>query len=157
MLSLLGAGSVFVVCLLVLTWNGPSVVSWAVFMFGTLALAVVVFDYPIASTFGPDAVVRRAMFRRHRIEWDRVDQLTRSRPSIIGGFRGLRPGGLVAKIGRRRYLLVDQCESLAEFEELSAVLHELHGALAIDEMIVPPAATDPTWTYRRSRWGQGSG
>lgn len=132
-------------------------VAVAVLLIGVLFTTTVLFDYPVASTFHRDLVERRAPLRRHRIRWDRVDQLTRARPGVSGGFRTLTPGGLTAKVGRRRYLLVDQCESLSEFDQLQALLDGRIEALAIDELIVPPDDVDPTWTYRRRRWARRVG
>jgi len=68
------------------------------------------------------------------------------------GLRNLKPGGLTAKVGRRRYLLVDQCEAIAEFDQLGDVLAARYVELGVDEMIPPHAETEPTWTYRRRHW-----
>ncbi|MFK8024621.1 MAG: hypothetical protein AB8G26_11730 [Ilumatobacter sp.] len=68
--------------------------------------------------------------------------------------RNLAPGGLVAKVGRRRYLLVDQCESLDEYKRLEALLGEQARSILFEDLIVPSEDVDPTWTYRRSRWAQ---
>jgi len=114
-------------------------------------LLTVLFDYPIASRFTPEFVERRAVLRRHKIPWEGVDQLTRSRPGLVG-LRNLKPGGLAAKVGRRRYLLVDQCEAIAEFDQLGDVLAARYVELGVDEMIPPHAETEPTWTYRRRCW-----
>lgn len=151
-LSMVGALAVFLVGSIAVGANGFTPIPTVILVLGTVMVCAVVFDYPVASTFGRDDVVRRAMLRTHRIRWDRVDQLTRARPSLTSGLRQLKPGGLTAKVGRRRYLLVDQCESEAEFDELSELLDARFVELAIDEMIVPPAGIDPTWTYRRKRW-----
>ncbi|NND75605.1 MAG: hypothetical protein HKN44_11430 [Ilumatobacter sp.] len=153
-MSTVGALAVLLIGALAVSGNGFVVLPTLILALGTLMVCAVVFDYPVASTFTPDAVVRRAMLRSHRIEWDRVDQLTRARPSLTSGLRQLKPGGLTAKVGRRRYLLVDQCESMSEFDELSEILEGRFVELAIDEMIVPPDSTDPTWTYRRKHWAR---
>lgn len=152
--SLFGAVAVLAVGIGVTIANDGAPLAIAVLALGVLLTATVLFDYPVASTFRADGVVRRAVLRRHRIEWERVDQLTRTRPGITGGFRTLTAGGLTAKIGRRRYLLVDQCESTDEFDRLSAVLDARVLDLALDEMIVPKEGTDPTWTYRRTKWAR---
>lgn len=153
-LSLVGALAVLLVGALAVSGNGFVVLPTLILAIGTLMVCAVVFDYPVASTFTPDGVHRRAMLRTHHIAWERVDQLTRARPSLTSGLRHLKPGGLTAKVGRRRYLLVDQCESVSEFDELSEVLDDRFAELAMDEMIVPPESTDPTWTYRRKRWSR---
>jgi hypothetical protein len=66
--------------------------------------------------------------------------------------RNLKPGGLAAKVGRRRYLLVDQSESIAEFDQHGNVLAARYVGLGVDEMIAPQVETEPTWTYRRACW-----
>lgn len=150
-LSAVGAGFVLLVGVGLLFGRGPGVMSVALTVVGVVSVAVVLFDYPVASRLTPGYVERRALLRRHRLDWDRVDQLTRTRPSL-SGIRSLRPGGLVAKVGRRKYLLVDQCESLAELDRVQAVLGDRCEALGVDDLVLPHAETDPTWTYRRSRW-----
>jgi hypothetical protein len=84
--------------------------------------------------------------------WILSVQITRTRPVIAGALKGLTPGGMAVKVGRRRYLLVDQCEALREFQELVELLDDRSVTLGIDEMVQPPEAIDPTWTYRRKRW-----
>ena len=138
-----GAGTTFV--------GGGGAVSIGIFVLGVALVASGLFDYPIASTFRSDGVERRALLRRHLLPWDRVDQLTRARPAL-SGLRNLTPGAITAKVGRRRYLLVDQCESMSEFDRLGEVLADRYESLALDEMLPPPTDTEPTWTYRRSRW-----
>lgn len=150
-LSLVGALLVFVFGLSLTLTSGGEAIPIAVLLLGTLFLATMLFDYPVASTFTADSVCRRALLRHHTIHWDKVDQLTRSRPGL-SGMRSLTPGGLAAKVGRRRYLLVDQSESLGEFEALGEVLKARYVTLGVDEMIPPHVEVDPTWTYRRRRW-----
>lgn len=123
---------------------------------GVLLAAVVVLDLPVASEFDAQGVTRRALLRNHRLAWAEIDQLTRARPSVAR-IRRLKPGGLVAKVGRRRYLLVDQCESIAEFDALQRVLGDTVEALRFGDLVIPPADADPTWTYRRKRWADQSG
>jgi hypothetical protein len=151
-LSLLGALTVFLIGAFSVASVGGGVVPIGLLILGTSFLMAFLFDYPIAATITADAVQRRALLRRHTIVWGRVDQLTRARPAVTMGFRQLTPGGLTAKVGRRRYLLVDQCESMAEFEVLGEVLKDRYAGLGVDEMIIPPETIDPTWTYRRRRW-----
>jgi hypothetical protein len=130
---------------------GGSTGSWIFFSVGIGLVVGVFLDYPVAARFDRDGVTRRALLRRHRIEWERVGQLTRARPGIAAAARNLNPGGLTAKVGRRRYLLVDQCESRPEFEALMRVFAG-RDDLGLDDLIVPPDGVDPTWTYRRARW-----
>jgi hypothetical protein len=150
-LSAVGAVLVFVFGVGVTITSGGAGVPIAVLCFGVVFLASVLFDYPVSSRFTTEGVQRRAMLRRHTIDWDRVAQLTRSRPAL-SGLRNLTPGGMAAKVGRRRYLLVDQCEALSEFEALVELLEHRYVELGVDEMVIPPVDVDPTWTYRRKHW-----
>jgi hypothetical protein len=150
-LGAFGAVIMFVFGLGLTLSSGGAGVPVALLFLGVLFLGSVIFDYPVASRFTVEGVERRAPLRRHKISWDRVDQLTRARPGIAG-IRKLAPGGLVVKVGRRRYLLVDQCESISEFDALGALLDERREALGLDELVFPQTETDPTWTYRRKRW-----
>lgn len=150
--SFAGATLLAVIGLSVLASNGLTVVSGLLTFVGVGVLFGVAFDYPIASTFDGDGVVRRALLRRHRMRWDEVRQLTRARPGVVAGMRGLVPGGLVALVGRRRYLLVDQTESGAEYDQLEELLGDLAEALSIDTLRRPPDTVNPTWVYRRAHW-----
>ena len=150
-LSAVGAACVFVFGLGITLSSGGATVAVGVLVLGSVLLATVLFDYPVSSRFTSEYVERRAILRRQTIAWDRVDQLTRARPGIAG-LRSLTPGGLTAKVGRRRYLLVDQCEAMSEFDALGEVLVDRYVELGVDEMIPPRTETDPTWTYRRRRW-----
>lgn len=154
-MSSIGALLVFGFGLATTISTGGKTVPVIMLVLGSVFLVSVLFDYPVSSTFTVDGVERRPLLRRHRIAWDRVDQLTRARPSIAGMFKGLTPGGMSAKIGRRRYLLVDQCESWAEFDAVRELLDDRYETLGIDEMVQPTIETDPTWTYRRRRWMPG--
>jgi hypothetical protein len=151
-LSLFGSGSVFVAGVASLVLTSGAIGSWLLCFFGTALLGVVLFDFPLACAFDGEGVTRRSILRRQRVGWDRVDQITRARPTVIALKKSLTPGGLTAKVGRRRYLLVDQCESLDEFDRLVDVLDELGDALGVEELIPPPVGVDPTWTYRRAKW-----
>lgn len=145
--------------LLVLTagiWSvssgGVNVISVAILLMGLSLVAVVLFDYPIASTFSADGVVRRMMLRHQRMSWDRIEQLSRTRPKLLSNFRKLAPGGLVAVIGKRRYLLVDHCESRDEYKELERLVDERADEIGLWEVPRPAKGTAPTWVYRRSKW-----
>ncbi len=134
--------------------TGGAIGSILLLFAGAALSAVVLFDLPVSSRFDRDGVQRRPIGRRQFIRWEQVDQLTRARPGIAALARDLAPGGLVAKVGRRRYLLVDQCESLDEYHRLIALLEDDDGEdpLGLDELIMPRADVDPTWTYRRTKW-----
>jgi len=130
--------------------NGGRLLPILILLGGMILTAGVLFDYPLAATFDRDGVVRRALFRRHRIEWERVDQLTRTRPSIFAMRRQVVQGGLTAAVGKRRYLLTDAVESLDEHEALARLLdgHEI----AFDGLLRPPDDVPPSWLYRRQKW-----
>lgn len=151
-LSFLGAFFVFGIGLATTINTGGAVIPIIILVLGSAFLGSVLFDYPLASTFTIDGAHRRPLLRRHFIAWDRVDQLTRARPAVAGVLKGLTPGGITVKVGRRRYLLVDRCEALREFQDLVELLDDRYVTLGIDEMVQPPVSIDPTWTYRRKRW-----
>jgi len=129
--------------------NGISVV---VLTLGLGFVGVVLFDYPVACTFTVGGVTRRMMLRQQRISWDRIDQLSRTRPKLLSSFRKLAHGGLVAVVGKRRYLLVDHCESRDEFNEIERLVGGQADEIGLWEVPRPAKGTDPTWVYRRSRW-----
>ena len=131
---------------------GWKTVPTLVLLFGLFLSVIALFDYPIASTFSSEQVVRRMVLRRQRISWTRIDQLSRTRPALTARWRGLAPGGLVAVVGRRRYLLVDQCESLDELRRIERLLGEDRDELDLDGLPRPGEETEPTWLYRRAKW-----
>jgi hypothetical protein len=134
---------------------GLNVATGILVLIALVVCAIVVFDYPIATSFGPDGVERRCLLRRERLSWDRIEALTRTSDSTgLAPGEGSRwkvsrrPGGLVAVIGRRRYLLVNQCESQDECRTLRDGLYEW-----TDDPIwvagLPEDDQPPTWLYRR--------
>ena len=142
-------GSLIVLGLGVLTLavNGVTAVPVVITILGVLFVLGVAFDYPIASVFDADGVTRRATLRRHRIEWDDVRQLTRTRPGLSAFRKGAVVSGLTAVVGRRRYLLTDHAESAVEHDQLEALLdpHDLQ----TDRLRRPGEDRPPTWLYRR--------
>ncbi|MEM1335131.1 MAG: hypothetical protein AAGG08_16900 [Actinomycetota bacterium] len=148
--SFIGASFVLIVASIVVAVNGVSTGTSIVLAVGVLFVVGVLADYPIASTFDRHGVTRRAVMRRHRLAWDRVDQLTRTRPGIVAQRRKVVQGGLTAVVGRRRYLLVNHVESLGEHELLDDVLAD-HD-LAFGLLLRPPDDVPPTWLYRRAHW-----
>ena len=146
-----GASVVLLAGILVVAGAGWRVIPTATLVFGVALVAIVLFDYPVASTFDEDGVTRRMVLRRQRLRWDRIDSLSRTRPALVSGFRKLAQGGLVAVAGRRRYLLVDRCESLEEYEAVQRAMGErAMGLMATTPE--PPAGMVPTWWYRRRKW-----
>jgi hypothetical protein len=132
--------------------GGVNVISVIILLMGMALVAVVLSDYPIASSFSADGIVRRMMLRHQHIDWDRIDQLSRTRPKLLASFRKIGHGGLVAVIGKRRYLLVDHCESRDEFKEIERITEDRADEIGLDEVPRPTKGTAPTWVYRRSKW-----
>jgi hypothetical protein len=147
------AGAVILLAagVLVVAAVGFRVLPTLVLVAGVVATLIVLFDYPIAVTFDADGLTRRTMLRRQRMQWSAVDQLSRSRPGVVAGLRKLAHGGLVAVIGRRRYLLVDRCESADEFAELERILDPVDDSI-LERVPRPHQTAGPTWLYRRARW-----
>ena len=148
--SCAGALVVLTAGALVVASVGFRVLPSLVLVAGAAFTLIVLFDYPIAATFDADGVTRRMLLRRHRMPWSRVDQLSRSRPGFVGS-RKLSHAGLVAVVGRRRYMLVDRCESPDEFAELERILDPVDVSI-LDSVPRPHEAAPPTWLYRRARW-----
>lgn len=148
-----GAGALIVLTagVLVVATVGFRVLPTLVLVAGVFATLIVLFDYPIAVTFDADGLTRRTLLRRQRISWSAVDQLSRSRPGVVAGVRKLAHGGLVAVVGRRRYMLVDRCESPDEFAELERILDPIDDGI-LASVPRPHLAAAPTWLYRRARW-----
>ena len=119
---------------------------------GVFVLAVMVADFPLSAEIGRDGVTRRTMLRAHHLPWERIRMLSRGRPSVW--VRSLTPGPLVAVVGRRRYLLVDQVESRAEYDDVVDLLRSIDRRVDADELLPPPEGTTPTWVYRRDRNGR---
>ena len=151
-LGLCGAVTLSVLGVIAVVGSGGALLAWVLLAFGVAILGVVLFDLPVSSEFDTDGVTRRPLLRRHRLDWADVSQLTRARPGLIAAAARFRPGGLTAKVGRRRYLLVDQCESLDEFDALERVLGDRVDDLRFEDLLLPPVEVEPTWTYRRGRW-----
>ncbi len=148
--AFLGSALVLAVGLMTIAFNGTSTVSVIITVVGGLFLLGVLFDYPVAATFDRDGLVRHAPLRRHRIDWDDVRQLTRTRPTLRAFRSGAVVGGLTAVVGRRRYLLTNRAESAGEYDLLDEVLdsHEL----GVDDLRRPAEEVPPTWLYRRRHW-----
>lgn len=149
-LSFVGACVVVLVGSFAVAVNGARVVPVAILAFGVVLVVGAAYDYPIASTFDGDRVVRRTMLRAQVLPWDRVMVLTRTRPNFVASRRGQVSGGLVAVVGRRRYLLTDHVESLGEHLVLVRLLEDRE--LGVYELMRPADDVTPTWLYRRKRW-----
>ena len=154
-LSAAGAFAVLALGLLAVVRGGWGAVSTIVVVVGVGLGAVTLLDYPIASTFDSVGVSRRMALRRHQMSWSSIDQLSRTRPGTVQNLRKLAHGGLVAARGRRRYLLVDQCESLAEFRRIEALA--VHDGDPLASAVPQPREDQPpTWLHRRAKWAPTS-
>jgi hypothetical protein len=129
---------------------------------GAILALVVLLDYPRRSQFSASGVERICLLRRHLIPWDRISAIQRTRPerpprrlrpSTVNadwtpGPRGL--GGLVAAVGRRRYLLVNQVEGPGEYDELVAALKNWSVPTPL-RAARPPESAPPSYLYRRRK------
>ncbi len=154
--------------LILLTWGGYGFsVAGLQWFNGVLLLigigfgAVVVFDYPLWSTIGPEGVTRRCLFRTERLAWTDVRTIARpgARQRFLGTKRGVETAeskhavgraGLVAEVGRRPYLLVDRIESQVEHEAIEKGLRKWAPGLIL-RAGKPVEGTPPTWLYKRRK------
>ena len=116
---------------------------------GAALLAVVVFDFPIATTFDEDGVERRPVGRRHRVPYDHIRQLdahpTRRRwasSASVAWWRRWGGAGTCSSTSPR---------AVVEFAALYDLLERFAPELA-DLDLTPPEEANPTWLYRRRRW-----
>lgn len=150
--SYAGALIVFAAGCVAVAAGGTTVFATVLFLVGLILLLGVLFDYPVASTFDARGVTRRPLLRRQLLGWDRIDRLTRSRPSVRLSARRMTPGGLVAVVGKRKYLLVDRVESPGEFDALGDLVAAATDHERLDDVLRPDTEVPPTWLYRRKRW-----
>jgi len=129
---------------------------------GAILALVVLLDYPRRSQFSASGVERICLLRRQVITWDGIGAIQRTRPERPT--RKLRPsvdatgrnplpsmlGGLVAVVGRRKYLLVNQVEGPGEYDELASALKEW-GVSTPLRAARPPESASPSYLYRRRR------
>ena len=131
-----------------------------VFVVGWGLMAVMAFDFPVASSFSGSAVERRMTLRRQRLDWRPDDRLSRTAPKIMLGERRLEHGGLTLLRGKRRYLLVDRPESGAEYDEMVEIVEAAGSAgaeLGACRLPRPADSLPPSWLYRRARWRPDTG
>ena len=151
-MSVLGAFAMAAVTIAVIWTDGWSWYS-AVLALVSVALAgVVTFDLPIASEFTAEGVTRRSIGRHHHLEWDEVQRLERLRVGVFRTRRDRAGGGLVARIGHRRYTLVDTIESPLEFDAVRRAMGERAEVLGLTDDLRPKEGSSPTWIYRRRHW-----
>jgi hypothetical protein len=126
---------------------------------GSLLAFVALFDMPLRTEFSREGITRVCAVRRHRIPWSRVTGLERApsratRRDPRDPERLRRPGGMVARIGRRRYLLANRCEGALEYDRLVVAVRNWDDVVTVRARR-PPLTTPPTHLYRR-RTGRSS-
>lgn len=130
--------------------------SWLSGIFGVIALLValvVLLDVPVSTAFSDEGITRRALLRHEFLDWDRVSRFERLRVGVLRTRRHRRGGGLVARVGNRRYVLVDRMEGQPEFDRLRRILGaDRADALGLTKDGRPPVDHPPTWSDRRARW-----
>lgn len=141
--------------------DGLGPIAVALLVLGGGLLLVTAFDYPRRCVFEEDGIWRISFLRGHLLPWERVNSIERARTLMDRRRRRRRrrrdtptlprsAAGLVARVGKRRYLLVNTLESLREFESLTELVETSapHVLVSAD----PPAVTRaPTDLYRRNR------
>jgi hypothetical protein len=150
--SAVGASIVLAAGVVSVAGVGPKPVPLLVLAVGVLLVGGFVFDVPVSTRFDERGIVRRALGRHHRIGWERVDHLTRTRPRLRLSVTHMGLGGLVAVVGRRRYLLSDRVESEPEFDGLIRSVERWAPGCGLAGLLRPPGDAPPTWLYRRRRW-----
>ncbi len=156
LMSYLGAVLFLLLAGGLLLQGGPGVFTVVLFAIAVVFAAVAAYDLPIAAEFRSDGVIRRTALRHHFLDWDRVTRLHRLRLGLMKGGQGGRGGGLVARVGRRNFVLVDTMESAEEFDELLQVVGERAEVVGLDDVSRPSDERNPTWLYRRDRWKPAS-
>lgn len=127
--------------------QGGSIVAVVLVVLGAGLLVVGLFDFPWRSVIGPDGVERRCPLRTERLEWERVTAIARPRTTKAGE-RLTGKAGLVAEVGKRRYLLANRCESRFEFEAIDRALGRWSDGTLL-RASAPPDDAAPTWMYQR--------
>lgn len=120
-------------------------------------LAVAIFDYPLHTQIGPKGIERICLGRRQFIEWPAIRSIGRGRGAVLSmrtreKVSARAAGPLVARMGRRTVLLVDQCESLAEHTAICRVIERCAPHVGLPPR--PPLSVPPTDLYRRRKTGR---
>jgi hypothetical protein len=119
---------------------------------GLILVGVMVFDFPVSSRFTALGVQRRMILRRQTFAWSDETRVSRSRPSVVKLTQRLEHGGLALVKGRRRYLLVDRPEGVAEFDAMRKIIDAGDFDVGQDFLLRPGDKVAPTWMYRRRKW-----
>lgn len=122
--------------IVVVNWLSPAALVIGVTLLGLCV--VTLFDVPHSSTFGAVGVTRHALLRRETIPWEKVDAIERA---TVRTSETRKRGGLVARCGRRRYLLTTRCESEHEFTLWKDFLATLENAPLV-RASCPPSPRD---------------
>jgi hypothetical protein len=131
-----------VIAVAAIATSGVRVFSLVLLLIGVGIAIVAIFDFPVWARFDAHGVTRRTFLRSHTLAWETVAVLERAAGPLR---RRGKNGPLIAVIGNRRYLLVDQPESVDEFTAIRSVV-----AGAVEVGALPPADdTPPTWLYHR--------
>ncbi len=137
--------------------KSPGPIAITLLVVGATLVLITLFDFPRRAVFGESGVQRVCFGRRHTIEWKSINALERARAG-----RRLRrrknadklpprsSAGLVARVGKKRYLLVNTLESRAEFDQVEELVTEAAPHVRISAE--PPGERRvPTTLYRRER------
>ena len=129
-------------------------------LLGAGLAVVVATDLPRHTRFTATGVVRVCLLRTHRIPWNRLVAIERTRPNTTNLVRNLAErdqqarqvsGGLIARgPGRKRWLLTDNLESRPEHDALAHLLDRLDIPVPL-RAPRPHADAPPTDLYRRRR------
>jgi len=133
--------------------RGPTLLSTGIGAVGVAFVAIALFDMPLHTVFGREGVVRVCALRRHHLAWTSItaiERVPKRMPLRRVEGRPRRPGGLVAVIGKRKYLLCNRPEGAFEFDALQASVRQWDDAVAI-RAGRPPETTVPTNLHRRRR------
>ncbi|MEO1060292.1 MAG: hypothetical protein AAFZ07_02655 [Actinomycetota bacterium] len=127
--------------------QGGRLVAVILIVLGGVMLGIGLFDYPWRTIIGPDGIERRCLLRTERLGWRRVTAVARPR-STKTVQRVAGKAGLVAEVGKRRYLLSNRCESGFEYEAIQRVIDRSGGRVLL-RASEPPDEVAPTWMYQR--------
>jgi hypothetical protein len=111
---------------------------------GALLLVSSLLDYPRRSVMSARGIERHCLARVQTFVWSDVRVLVRAPGSRLRRSHG----GLALRRGRHRYLLVDQPESVREYEALRDAMFQWAPDVELDAL-PPSRSTPPTWLYRR--------
>lgn len=135
----------------------PSVAALVIGAIGCLLAFVALFDMPLRTEFSSGGITRVCALRRHHIPWSRVIGIERAPTRSAMRYarrpdQGGKPGGLVARVGRRRYMLVNRPEGALQYDRLVVAVRSWDDVVVVRARR-PPATTVPTDLHRRGGGG----